>query len=153
MRPDFRSRLSPPRPAAALLLVLIVVLAACDALGGIGSSPTPDPSRAVATPRPTPLPSPPAGTIFLDAEDRQYSTALIEAVAGVTTIVYFTNNDDQNHNLTIYRNASKDLELFRGETFVGPNVTVVYEIPPLEAGEYYFSDINFPSMHGVFLVR
>ena len=69
------------------------------------------------------------------------------------TIIYFTNNDDQNHNVTIYRSAAKDLELFRGDIFVGPDVSMVYEVPPLAAGEYYFSDYVFPSMHGRFIVR
>ena len=38
-------------------------------------------------------------------------------------------------------------------SIVGPGVTLIYEVPPLAAGEYYFSDINFPSMHGRFIVR
>jgi plastocyanin len=139
---------------AGVVLALLLVLTACDALGGVGGTPTPDPSaRPSRTPRPTPLPSAPAGTVFLEAANRQYSTAVIEAVANVPTVIYFTNNDNQNHNVTIYRNASKDLELFRGETFVGPGVTLIYEVPPLAAGEYYFADINFPSMHGRFIVR
>jgi hypothetical protein len=139
---------------AGVVLALLAVLTACDALGGVGGTPTPDPSADPdRTPRPTPLPSAPAGTIFLEATNRQYSTAVIEAVANVPTVIYFTNNDDQNHNVTIYRNASQDALLFRGETFVGPGVTLVYEIPALAAGEYYFADINFPSMHGRFIVR
>jgi plastocyanin len=138
---------------AGVVVALLLILTACDALGQ-SASPTPDPSAQPSrTPRPTPLPSAPAGTVFLEAANRQYSTAIIEAVANVPTIIYFTNNDDQNHNVTIYRNASMDLELFRGETFVGPGVTLIYEVPPLAAGEYYFADINFPSMHGRFIVR
>jgi plastocyanin len=136
-----------------IALALLIALSACDAVGGSGS-PTPDPSdRVAATPRPTPLPSPPAGAVILEARNRQYSTATIEGVAGVPTIIYFTNNDDQNHNVTIYRNASKDLELFRGVVFVGPEVTVVYEVDALPAGEYYFADLVTPSMHGTFIVR
>lgn len=126
----------------------------CDALGGITGTPTPDTTaRPISSPRPTPLPSIPPGAVILEARNRQYSTTVIEGVANVPTIVYFTNNDDQNHNVTIYRSASKDLELFRGDIFVGPGVTVVYEIPALAAGEYYFSDFVFPSMHGRFIVR
>jgi plastocyanin len=140
MRPDVRSTAPSPLRVAGVVLALLLVLTACDALGGVGGTPTP-------------LPSAPAGTVFLEAANRQYSTAVIEAVANVPTVIYFTNNDNQNHNVTIYRNASKDLELFRGETFVGPGVTLIYEVPPLAAGEYYFADINFPSMHGRFIVR
>lgn len=69
------------------------------------------------------------------------------------TLVYFTNHDDMNHNLTIYRNASADLELFRGEIFSGPDASVVYEIPPLTTGEYYFACFVTPSMHGRFIVQ
>ena len=75
--------------------------------------------------------------MILSVTNRQYSTATITGVANQPTIIYFTNNDDVNHNVTVYRNASKDLELFRGELFVGPDVTVIYEVPPLAAGEYY----------------
>jgi plastocyanin len=95
----------------------------------------------------------PPGAVILEATGRQYSATVIEGVANVPTFVYFTNNDELNHNVTIYRNASKDLELFRGEVFSGPDATVVYEIPPLPAGEYYFADYVFPSMHGLFVVR
>ena len=154
MRPDFRSWFSPPRRAVGIALALLIALTGCDALGGIGSTPGPDASdRPASTPRPTPLPSPPAGTILLEALNRQYSSTTIEGVANVPTIIYFTNNDEQNHNVTIYRNASKDMELFRGEVFVGPGVTVVYEVDALPAGEYYFADLVTPSMHGTFIVR
>ncbi len=132
----------------------MLVLTGCDALGGVTGTPTPRPTtRPVATPEPTPVPSPPAGAVILEARNRQYSLTVIDGVANVPTIVYFTNNDDQNHNLTVYRNASKDLELFRGDIFIGPNVTLIYEIPPLAAGEYYFADHVFPSMHGRFVVH
>ena len=138
--------------AAAVALALLVLLAGCDALnGGTGSSA--HPSHAPATPRPTPKPTVPAGAVVLDAENRQYSLTTIEGVADVPTLVYFTNYDDTNHNLTIYRNASKDMELFRGTIFTGPDVTVIYEIPALPAGDYYFADYVYPSMHGTFIVR
>ena len=81
---------------------------------GSTGTPTPDStSRPASTPEPTPAPSLPPGAVVLDATGRQYSATVIEGVANVPTIVYFTNNDELNHNLTIYRNASKDLELFR----------------------------------------
>lgn len=154
MRPVYQSSAPPLLRAAGVVLALLVVLTACDALGGMGGTPTPRGSaRPTATARPTPEPTPPPGAVVLDVEDRQFSTALIEGVAGVPTVVYFTNHDDSNHNLTIYRNASLDLELFRGEIFTGPDVTVVYEIPALAAGEYYFSCYVTPSMHGRFIVR
>jgi plastocyanin len=153
-RPDYQSPAPPLLRAAGILLALLLVLTACDAIGGVGGTPTPrGTSRSAATPRPTPEPTPPPGAVVLDVQDRQFSTAIIEGVAGVPTVVYFTNHDDANHNLTVYRNASLDLELFRGEIFTGPDVTVVYEIPALAAGEYYFSCYVTPSMHGRFIVR
>ena len=154
MRPAYQSSAPPLLRAAGVLLALLVLLTACDALGGVGSTPGPgSSSRPSATPRPTPAPSLPEGAIVLDVQNRQYSTDLIEGVAGVPTLVYFTNHDDANHNLTVYRNASLDLELFRGEIFSGPDATVIYEIPALDAGEYYFSCFVTPSMHGRFIVR
>lgn len=91
--------------------------------------------------------------MVLDVRNRQYSLGVISGVANVPTLVWFTNYDEENHNLTIYRNASKDQELFRGDIFTGPDVTVLYEIPALPAGDYYFADFVFPSMHGQFVVR
>jgi plastocyanin len=139
---------------AGVLLALLVLLTACDALGGAGSSPTPRGSaRPAATPTETPAPSLPAGAVVLEVRNRQFSTDVIQGVAGVPTLVYFTNHDDMNHNLTVYRNASLDLELFRGEIFSGPDATVVYEIPAQPAGTYYFACYVVPSMHGQFVVR
>jgi plastocyanin len=149
-----RSSAPPLLRAAGVLLALLVILTGCDAIGGVGGTPTPRGTpRPVATPRPTPAPTPPPGAVILDVEGRQFSTDLIQGVAGVPTVVYLTNHDDANHNLTIYRNASLDLELFRGDIFTGPDVTVVYEIPALPAGDYYFSCFVTPSMHGRFVVR
>ena len=135
------------------MLAAVLLLTACDVLGNVGASPTPQfTPRPAATPRPTPLPTPPPGAIILDARDRQFSTATINGVANTPTIVYFTNYDELNHGLVIYRNASLDLELFRGDVFTGPG-TIVYEIPALPADEYYFADAVYPSMHGQFIVR
>lgn len=154
MSPANRSWARPSLRAAGLVVALLVALTACDALTGITGSPSPGASsRPAATPRPTPEPTIPTGAILLEARNRQYSLDVIQGVAGVPTIVAFTNRDDTNHNLTIYRNASKDMELFRGDIFTGPDVTVIYEIPALPAGDYYFADFVFPSMHGTFIVR
>ncbi|MGH2463315.1 MAG: cupredoxin domain-containing protein [Candidatus Limnocylindria bacterium] len=136
------------------MLALLLVLTACDALGGTGNTPGPgSSSRPAATRRPTPQPSIPEGAVVLAVRNRQFSTNAIEGVAGVPTMVYFTNHDDANHNLTVHRNASLDLELFRGEIFSGPDATMIYEIPALDAGTYYFSCFVTPSMHGTFIVR
>lgn len=154
MRLAYRSAASPLLRAAAVLLALLLVLTACDALGGVGSSPTPHgTTRPAATPRATAAPSLPPGAVVLEARNRQFSTDTIYGVAGEPTVVYFTNHDDMNHNLTVYRNASLDLELFRGEIFSGPDVTVIYQIPAQPAGEYYFACFVVPSMHGRFIVR
>ncbi len=46
MRPDFRSSRRPPLRAAAILLAALLVITACDALGGVGGSPTPNGTTA-----------------------------------------------------------------------------------------------------------
>jgi plastocyanin len=154
MHPAYRSSARPLLRVAGVLLALLLILSACDALGGLGSSPTPrGTTRPAATPTATPAPSLPAGAVILEVRNRQFSTDVIEGVAGVPTLVYFTNHDDMNHNLTVYRNASLDLELFSGEIFSGPDATVIYEIPAQPAGVYYFACYVVPSMHGQFIVR
>ena len=135
------------------MLAVLLVLTGCDALGNVGASPTPQfTPRPASTPRPTAMPTPPPGAVLLDARDRQFSTAIINGVANTPTIVYFTNYDELNHGLVIYRNASLDLELFRGDVFTGPG-TIIYEIPALPADDYYFADAVYASMHGQFMVR
>jgi plastocyanin len=154
MHPAYRSSARPPLRVAGVLLALLLVLTSCDALGNVGGTPTPRGSaRPAATPRPTAEPSLPPGAVVLEVRNRQFSTDVIEGVAGVPTLVYFTNHDDMNHNLTVYRNASLDLELFRGEIFSGPDATVVYEIPAQPAGTYYFACYVVPSMHGQLIVH
>lgn len=154
MHPAYRSPARPPLRVAGVLLALLLMLTACDALGNVGGTPTPRGSaRPSATARPTAEPSLPPGAVVLEVRNRQYSTTVIEGVAGVPTLVYFTNHDDMNHNLTLYRNASLDLVLFQGEIFSGPDATVIYEIPAQPAGVYYFACYVVPSMHGQFIVR
>jgi plastocyanin len=154
MHHAYRSSARPLLRVAGVLLALLLVLTACDALGNVDGTPTPRGSaRPAATPQPTAEPSLPPGAVVLEVRDRQFSTSVIEGVAGVPTLVYFTNHDDMNHNLTVYRNASLDAELFRGEIFSGPDATVIYEIPAQPAGTYYFACYVVPSMHGQFIVR
>ena len=153
MRCIFLSSAQPPLRAVGLLLVLTVITA-CGPSGASTPSPTPRPTpRATPIASPTPEPTLPPGAVVLEVTNRMYSTATLIGTAGVPTIVVFTNHDALNHNLTIYRNASQDLELFRGDIFTGPEVTVTYEIPALPAGDYYFADYVYPSMHGIFIVR
>jgi hypothetical protein len=152
-RPAHQWPWSAPLRAAAIVLVVLLTLTACDVLGNVGASPTEQSTtHPASTPRPTPLPTPPPGAVLLDARDRQFSTSTLQAVANTPTVMYFTNYDELNHGLIIYRNASRDLELFHGDVFTGPG-TIVYDIPALPAGDYYFADAVYQSMHGQFIVR
>jgi plastocyanin len=85
------------------------------------------------------------------AQDIEFDTSTLELLAGAPTSLTFENRDTVQHNLAIYTDDSLTTELFRGELVTGP-VTVEYQIPPLEAGEYYFVCNVHPQMNGTVVV-
>jgi len=86
------------------------------------------------------------------AQDFAFDTSTIELVAGVPSTVTLDNRDvDVQHNIAIYTDSSLSEELFNGELVTGPG-TAEYQVPPLEAGEYYFQCIVHPNMNGAVVV-
>jgi plastocyanin len=94
----------------------------------------------------------PGGGLTVVAQDIAFDTSTIELVAGAPSKITFDNRDaGVQHNIAIYTDSSLETELFNGELVTGP-ATVVYEIPPLEAGEYYFQCVVHPNMNGTVVV-
>lgn len=115
-------------------LALVVVLAACT--GG---------TRAAASATP-----PTQADLRVDAADMAFDTTEITLVAGETTQLFFRNLDGQPHNIAIYTDDSATQPLFVGETIT--DAAVLYEIPALEGGTYYFRCDVHPDMGGTVVV-
>ncbi|HET7235599.1 MAG TPA: cupredoxin domain-containing protein [Actinomycetota bacterium] len=81
-----------------------------------------------------------------------FDTTTIDLPAGEATSITFVNDDaGVQHNIAIYEDDTLAAELFNGELITGP-AEIVYEIPALEAGEYYFLCIVHPTMNGTVVV-
>jgi cytochrome c oxidase subunit 2 len=93
-----------------------------------------------------------APVLELAAANIAFDTKELEVAAGQAFKIEFTNHDDVDHNVGIWKD---DEEIFRGEIFSGPAKTVTYLVDALEAGEYRFTcDIHpGPAMTGTLTVR
>ncbi len=121
-----------PQPLAALAVSLVIATAsACGGEGDGGESP--DPADA---------------DVSISANNNQFSTDRLVVPAGEPFTLAFTNEENAAHNVSIMAEEGGE-HLFNGEVFNGPDRTVVYEVPALEPGEYYFHCDIHPDMSGV----
>ncbi|HSI99888.1 MAG TPA: cupredoxin domain-containing protein, partial [Patescibacteria group bacterium] len=65
--------------------------------------------------------------------------------------IALVNEDAMPHNIAIYADSSKSEKLFEGETVT--DGTVVYDLPALDAGEYFFDCSLHPNMTGTLVVE
>lgn len=111
-------------------LMLIALVGACG--GGAVTSPPPS---AVA-----------AADVRVAAADNRFDPATINLPADQAASLLFENRDGEDHNVAIYRDATASSELFRGDTI---NATwVMYEVPALPAGTWFFRCDVHPDMTG-----
>jgi cytochrome c oxidase subunit 2 len=97
----------------------------------------------------------PAGTsLTVTAHNIHFSKSCLAAPAGQAFTVTFTNDDSGvPHNIAIYTDSSASKSLFKGQIVTGTK-TVVYHVPALSAGTYYFRcDVHPTTMHGTFVVK
>jgi len=104
--------------------------------------------RSGATP-PPPSVGAEAPVLTISARDIAFDKQELEVAAGQPFKIEFTNNDDLDHNVGIWKD---DEEVFRGEIFSGPE-TMTYLVNGLEAGEYRFICDVHPSMTGTLTVK
>ena len=116
--------------SSALLAISIVAAGCSTGSGGQASAPPADPDA-----------------LRISARDNQFSTAALEAPAGEPFQIAFENQESAPHNVAIYRDASAAEKLFGADPFSGP-ASVVYEVPALEAGTYFFRCDVHPDMKG-----
>ncbi|MFM7718795.1 MAG: cupredoxin domain-containing protein [Actinomycetota bacterium] len=88
-------------------------------------------------------------TIALAAENILFGTDALDAPAGVPFAIAFDNRDAGiPHNVEIFDNAEYAGEpLWKGELVTGP-MEVVYDVPALAAGSYWFNCVVHPTMVG-----
>ena len=127
------------RPRARFLsaLVLVGLLAACS--GG-----TPASSTASATC----IEADADNVVQLSADNLAFSATCIEVAAGEPITIEFTNLEAQSHNVAVYQDSSKATEVMRGDIVTGPDASITYEVPALEAGDHYFDCTVHPAMQG-----
>jgi plastocyanin len=113
----------------AALVTILTVTSACSGGGAAASASTP-----------------PGVAASIDAKDTKFSTAEFELPAGEASRLFFRNLDGAPHNVAIYRDSSAAQKIFVGETITDTAIT--YEVPALEAGEYFFRCDVHPEMTG-----
>ena len=115
----------------ASLLLPIAALAAC--AGGSGN--------------PIAQPSVGPGALAIEADGLAFSTSSLTAPADKPFQIVFDNQEAALHNVAIYRDASAAEKVFGEEPFSGPAV-VVYNVPALGSGTYFFRCDVHPDMSG-----
>ncbi|MGZ8598677.1 MAG: cupredoxin domain-containing protein [Actinomycetota bacterium] len=95
---------------------------------------------------------PGGGGVTVAAQSLAFDTDTIELPADVPTQITFDNQEGGvQHNISIYSDADLGEMLFQGELITGPD-TIVYEVPQLPPGEYYFQCDVHPNMNGAVVV-
>jgi plastocyanin len=92
--------------------------------------------------------------VRLTARAVAFDKRCLAGVAGEPFTLTFHNQDAVPHNVAIFKgnNASGPV-VFRGLPFVDPR-TVVYQVPALEPGRYFFHcDVHPMAMQGQLIIR
>jgi len=117
--------------SSALITIAIVVLAACSAgSSGRAAEPSIDPDA-----------------LSISAKDLVFSTSTLSAPADEPFQIAFDNQESAPHNVAIYRDSSATEKVFGSDPFSGPAV-VMYDVPPLAPGTYFFRCDLHPDMSG-----
>lgn len=118
-----------------LAAALAAVLAACGTASGGGGADAP-PAEADYT---------------VTAVDMAFDPGTLTVAGGEAFTIALVNEDAMPHNIAIYTDESKSEKLFEGE--VVTDDTIVYDIPALDAGEYFFDCSLHPNMTGTLVVE
>ncbi len=100
----------------------------------------------------TPPASVDPNAVHVAAKDIKFSTAEIDATAGKSFQIVFDNQEGAPHNIAIYKDSSASQKLFGQDPVSGPT-TVVYQVPALAAGTYFFRCDIHTNMTGSVVVK
>jgi plastocyanin len=95
--------------------------------------------------------APPEADLTVAAQEIAFDATEINVPAGESIELYFRNLDGAPHNVAIYTDASASEPIYVGETIT--DAAVPYEIPAIEAGEYFFRCDLHPDMTGTLIVE
>lgn len=123
------------RPASIAWIALVLTAAACSA-AGTGVSPSIDPESVDVT---------------IVSRDLAFDQDTLAITAGSTWSLQLVNEDAAPHNVAIYTDTSATQSLFVGELV--SSTTIVYEVPALEPGTYFFRCDLHPEMNGALVVE
>jgi len=115
-------------------LAMAAILAACGSTSA--SQPAADPADADVT---------------ITSVDMEFEQTTVTVAAGEAFTMALVNEDSMPHNVAIYTDSSASDELFIGEYVT--DGTIVYDIPALEPGEYFFRCDLHPDMVGTLIVE
>jgi plastocyanin len=124
-----------PMRLSFLAIALAAILAACGSTSADGGSDAPVTGDVSVT----------AAQMAFDPD-----TVTVTA-AGEAFTIAFVNEDAMPHNIAIYSDESKSEKLFEGEMVT--DRSIVYDIPALDAGEYFFDCSLHPDMTGTLVVE
>lgn len=115
-------------------LAMVALLAAC------GSTPASQPAGDAAD-----------ADVTITSADMGFDQTTITVPAGEDFTLALVNQDSMQHNVAIYTDSSASEDLFVGE-FIGEG-TIVYDVPTLEPGEFFFRCDLHPDMVGTLIVE
>jgi plastocyanin len=130
-----RERFATPLRALIPLAVVAALAAACGLASGASEAPD-DPIETDAT---------------ITANALAFDTATITLEAGDARTLRLINLENVPHNVAIYVDESAAQSLFGGELI--DRSEIVYRLPPLEPGSYFFRCDLHPEMKGSLLVE
>jgi plastocyanin len=136
-----RKRAAPParrpawHPIALALVGLIFVITACGSPSA-GMNPSLDPVDADVT---------------VIARDMAFDQETITIPAGSPWSLLLVNEEAAPHNVAIYTDESARESVFVGDLI--SSTTVVYQVPAIEPGAYFFRCDLHPEMNGTILVE
>jgi plastocyanin len=123
------------RIALSLTTLLVALLAAACGSASGGAEPSASPIESDVT---------------ITANQLSFNTATVTLHAGEPSTMRLVNLEDVPHNIAIYVDESASQRLFVGELI--NRGEVVYDLPPLEPGFYFFRCDLHPEMKGSLVV-
>jgi plastocyanin len=115
-------------------IVLAAAASACVA-SGAESRPSADRSDADVT---------------IISRDMAFDQQTVRVASGSAWRLKFVNDDSVPHNVAIYRDKSSSETVFVGKLVT--RTTIVYDMPALESGTYFFRCDLHPDMKGTLIV-
>ena len=123
------------RPVTLACVVLAFVAAACSSSSD-GTTPSVDPAAADVT---------------IISRDMAFDQSTITIPADSSWSLQLVNEEAAPHNVAIYTDESAEESLFVGEMI--SSTTIVYHVPTLEPGAYFFRCDLHPEMNGTLVVE